>query len=292
MDESKDIKEKYISNSLKYSKELLGGERGFVKREDIRKRGINPRNMIANQKKYLSKRRSFIRTFKRYSEKVEKIAKKSPLISPKLSYSKFIKGIVNDKKKKALKFLPKLLLAITLLIVRQKHVFKTLAKAYVLASKNFKDKTIPDNVFEIINQYIKLMGELNALDRLEQAVTLYVIFVEDIPSIINNIDSLKTESNQAKLYRELLQKGNALYKELIAKPKEDQGLKKVIERERDELKDLKKQIVELNNHFRKDVQRTDKIETVEAESVPVPPEFISSTFRGRGRGRGRGSRGK
>lgn len=186
-----------------------------------------------------------IKPFKKSFEKT----KGFKLILP--NYKDFVSKIKNTDYKFLYSTLPKILLAITFIVLKNKSIIKLLLETSNIVSKSVVTRTAFGKFVFIIKTYIELLNKLTVLERLEQVITLFVIFVEDIPSMVVNISKFDNSEKKAVIYKDLIKNVNFIHKDvqhtqmMLNKPEPE---KNFIARE---ISEIKKYINQINQKITK-----------------------------------------
>jgi hypothetical protein len=196
----------------------------------------------------------FEKVFTKFNNVVEKTAnlKKRSKIDISQKYDNFLAKVNKPENKKLLNKLPSILLAITILAVRNKKVLKYLYDGYDLAVRSFgNDITFLGKISIVIKSYIDLLKNIGVLESLETGLVVLSFFMDDIPAIIRNVSANPHENPvRPQLFKNIVKNANEVIFDVVEKPQiiKKQQREKVTERK--EIVDLKREITSLREELK------------------------------------------
>ncbi len=128
-------------------------------------------------------------SLKIYAKKFSKGVKFDKQIVSK-KFNNFAKKFNQPYNKTLIKSIPIILLALTVIAVKNKKYLKTISMAYKAASQSFDNTTFIGKITKIIKSYIEILSKMGKLETLEAGLFLLAMFTEDIPNIYKNLHNI------------------------------------------------------------------------------------------------------
>lgn len=127
-------------------------------------------------------------------------------------FKKFVKGVKDIDKKKALIRLGEILFYLTILAIINASALKTVGLAYRIVANNSAVAPLGTKAYLIVKTYIGLLTKLKTIERFDQVFTIFTLFVDTIPRFIKSKGVPKGKGN-VELFRDIFHNINRINKE-------------------------------------------------------------------------------
>lgn len=198
------------------------------------------------------------------------------------NYKQFVNKIDDKLSGSLIKKLPFILLAITTLAVKNKSILYPIAKAIYIASKQTDIDSL-GKIYKVIILYSEFLMELfkkDPFESLEVGFTVLTFFLDDIPAILNRVNTFSDISSYS-LINSLLKNINYLKTNIWKGPKSEEEMHEQSKQKQKENIELQKQLNEFKQFMNK--QKINVLDIVPNNIEPQPQHIIDKKTKSKRR---------